>query len=249
MRPETRNTLNEINQRFYLQHAGAFDRTRRGPWPGWKRACEPIVAASENRPARIFDAGSGNGRFRDYLASHPSRLHWLGMDLSLALLARAEPAVRASSLCGDLSSGFDLPIREGSCRAVAAFGLFHHIPSYDERLSLLSRLASRLEPRGLLLLTHWQFADEPSIASRILPWDGGVAKGLDIDPTDLETGDHVLGWGESRISKAVATVITSHRWKLAIWFGSRKWRSVDEFFSDGRTGRLNLYRVLRRAPR
>ncbi len=249
MRPETRDTLNAINQRFYLRHAGDFDRTRRVPWPGWKRACEHIPAASEKAPARVLDAGSGNGRFSDYLGTHRRGLHWLGMDLSLSLLALAAPAIRASSLCGDLGSSSPLPIREGSCRAIAAFGLFHHIASYPQRLSLLARLASHLEPQGRLLITHWQFADEPSIASRILPWGEAVATGLRLDPDDLDPGDHLLGWGDEpslesgRYCHHVTPLEASNLVRQS------RMEVVDEYFSDGRTGRLNLYQVLRRAPR
>lgn len=207
---------------------------------------EVIHSLDSPTPGKLLDAAAGNGRFRDYLESQGSRLNWIGIDFSLPLLDRARGNQPSARICADLSEDPGLPLRPGMFVAVVAFGLFHHIASFEARRLLLARLAEQLVPDGRLILTHWQFTEVATIVDRILPWREATAQGLSIDLEDLEDDDHLLGWGEApslERSRYCHHVVPDEATRLAT---SASLEIEDQFFSDGRTGTLNLYQILKR---
>ena len=106
---ETRGILSRINRDFYERMAAEFSATREHPWPGWQRVLRHAVREEGGedgaRTLSILDAGCGNGRLAAFVCAQVDRpLHYVGIDASLALLARARaralpsPAVRFEAL-------------------------------------------------------------------------------------------------------------------------------------------------------
>ena len=254
MKRSTIEALNRINQRFYSRQAGDFSATRNSPWKGWERAVSGFVQRYGRRPpaaavaARILDAGCGNGRFAEYLdESLATPCRYLGLDSSPEMLAVARRRLRDLRWIEGELSCCDLTSRElgrvmGRRRfdLIAAFGVLHHIPAFDGRLRLLQRLRLGLAAEGLLLLSFWQFAEQPRFQRRFLDWsDHNRIADQPIPVGDLEAGDHLLRWRDDGYrychhatdDEALALV------------DSVGLTVVDRFRADGRNGELNLYIV------
>ena len=112
-------------------------------------------AATQARPFRLLDVGTGTGRYLDMVSERLSStlvtdLCPIGLDLSPAMLGQARrhngcAYPSASHLVGAVEM---LPIRAASCDAMTCFNAVHH---FD--LARFAREASRvLTPSGLLVL-------------------------------------------------------------------------------------------------
>lgn len=209
MNTATQAALRRINRDFYSRHAADFDRTRHpGGWPGWRRVVEAAAVqppqvdeAAETqgarRPLRVLDLGCGNGRFAQFLHRNPGLrrhrpLDYLGIDLSPELIDHARTATaglrRIRFQVDDIEK---CPLDEATSDLVVLFGVLHHLPGFANRRLALKRAAETAAPGGVLALTCWQFADAPRFESRRLDW----ATEADVDPDELEPGDHLLRWG------------------------------------------------------
>ncbi len=197
MNTATQTALRRINRDFYSRHAADFDRTRHpGGWPGWRRVVETASQASDS-PLHVLDLGCGNGRFALFLEGSPDlRGHrpftYLGIDLSAELIAHARTATAGlDHIRFQVNDIEECPLDEATCDLVVLFGVLHHLPGFDTRRRTLERAAAAVAPGGLLALTCWQFADNPGFEKRQLDW----ASEEDVDPAELEPGDHLLRWG------------------------------------------------------
>lgn len=209
MKPSTIAFLRQINSSFYAQQAIHFDATRQSPWPGWQtlldRYCRSIVGPT----LEVLDVGCGNARFAHFLSSWnaaantPVIVDYLGIDASQPLLDAAQR--HTSEMPGRLRFRqvdlLDSPARLEACLdgagpfdLVAVFGLLHHIPSEQCRRALLSRLEERTRPTGSLMLSFWQFENDPRFSQRQLLWDRDMGATAEL-VRDLEAGDHLLRWG------------------------------------------------------
>jgi len=258
MKEETRRALNALNRAFYEVRGADFDASRDHPWPGWSRALDALAREAPARtpgaaPRRVLDVGCGNGRFGAWLARHdPTPTHYLGVDASDALLGRARQAFHGSPpafsvelrsldfLEGDGPEG--LP--PGPFDLVVLFGVLHHVPGEALRRRLLAALASRVAPAGGLVLTAWQFADRARFGRSLVPDDvvRGRAPAWGFDASDLEPGDHLLGFGgDASAPRYCHHVDAGELTRLTRGLGLTE---IDAFEADGKSGDLNAYRVL-----
>ncbi len=241
MSPETVLALNEINRRFYRTSAEAFSASRDHPWLGWER----IVGELPGPPRSVLDVGCGNGRFGVYLAAWlGGEFAYLGVDASAELLALARQQAdlpRDTTLVQHdlvVDPSFQA-LPTGRHPLVAAFGLLHHVPSFDLRRELLGALADRLEPGGRLAISIWRFGAFERFQDKRVPFEPP------LDTADLEPGDALLSFGtepgvvrychfldEEEIDRLVAAAALP---------------CLDRFSADGREGALNEYLVLGRA--
>ena len=250
MNRSTERILNEINRRFYREHAEAFATTRHAPWGGWDRLLGPLEAGLPSS-IRVLDAGCGNGRFGDFLAgSWPGRVLYTGIDSSTALLKIAEARL-AGKVELDLrlwdfveeplpsfrsAGGFDLAV---------AFGVLHHMPGREQRFRLLEALAQLLAPGGFLVCSIWLFGRDERFRRRLLDWQSLPAELGSVDPSELEEGDHLLRWGQ-----APGTLRYCHALSDAEeqeWLDGLGLDLVERYEADGRGGHLNRYLVFRRS--
>ncbi len=122
----------------------------------------------------MADLGCGTGSLSVLLATSGAEV--VGVDLSLAMIERAERKARVAGLAvefhvGDASRP-DLP--DGSFDVVLSR---HLLWTLTDPVAALSRWARLLNPQGRLVLIEGRWFD-PSPTStdeHRLPWDGGVA--------------------------------------------------------------------------
>ncbi|MBI1259138.1 MAG: methyltransferase domain-containing protein [Chloroflexi bacterium] len=226
-------TLNDINRRFYAAVAGEFDASRQQPWEGWKRVINAFENG-KNHSVMVLDVGCGNGRFGRFLAEQlgKDRLRYVGIDSSPALLERAKIALDGLESHLEQRDIVEHPpdAALGTFDLVVLFGVLHHIPGADRRLSLLRALGERVAPGGLLVFTEWRFLEVASLRERIVPWEVNLA---------VEAGDYLLDWrrGERALRYCHAVDDAEHA-RLVRAAGLRL---VEEFRADA----ANRYTVLK----
>jgi SAM-dependent methyltransferase len=262
MDSETQRRLVAINRRFYALRAGEFSATRDAPWPGWYQLLPELrrladAAAREGRALRVLDAGCGNGRFARFLAAElapaiRTGIEYLGVDTSAELLAHAKHAGDALARCALLRA--ELALGAGALAglrsrfdAAACFGVLHHVPAAEARRALLAALAASLRAGGILVVSAWQFAEDPRLAGRTLAWDVYNRRAAEpIDPAQLEAGDTLLPFGA-----ALELPRYCHGCSAAEIRALGEGLPLElraEFRSEARGDALNLYSVLERLP-
>ena len=117
--------------------------------PGYEELQEAVVAATAEVPAaRVLELGTGTGETALLVRALHPEAHWVGIDSSEAMLARArerlpDADLRLQRLEDELPSGpFDLVV---SALAV------HHLDGPGKR-DLFSRVAGVLRPGGVFVL-------------------------------------------------------------------------------------------------
>ncbi len=250
MRTDTIRSLNDLNRRFYEESAGTFHRTRRGPWPGWRRTLERATPRlRQGEPLRVLDVGCGNGRFAELL---DASFEYVGVDFSAALLAEANAGSIAtcpvSLLCFDLLNESPAERLAGqSFDLITLFGLMHHIPARSRRSRLLADLGSLLAPEALLAVSFWDFEREQRLRAKIVGWDRMAQLGAaPFDPDDLEAGDHLLSFGDD--PAAVRYCHFAAEPERRELMDAASLTVVDEFRADGRERDLNHYLIATRSP-
>lgn len=264
---ETARALNAINRAFYRERASAFSASREAPWPGFSRLLSIARAEFAGRAWRVLDVGCGNGRFATFLASRadgarpapadapapPFRLaRYVGLDASIPLAREAlERARGVPSAEIRLADFVEEPpadaIPDEPFDLVACFGVLHHVPGAQRRRALLETLATRLVPGGLLAVTAWQLAAFERFRARTLAWDAwNRIAARPVDVAELEPGDHLLRWGDAAEGAPVRYVHFADEEETGRLLAGTGLERVACFRSDGHSGNLNRYFILRR---
>lgn len=190
-------SLIELNQKFYLNFAASFHKTRQHPWTGW----EQLVAFLHMDMDLAVDVGCGNGRFFSFLEGEnylPKRA--IGIDIDNFMLSQVRSrfskypgyAFFQADCIRNLPVTLESLIKE-KADLITAFGLWHHIPSYELRLENLRHLSSHITDEGIVGVSLWQFAEDPSYSHKlVLPSVAADKVGIQVD--DFEPGDYFLGW-------------------------------------------------------
>jgi tRNA (uracil-5-)-methyltransferase TRM9 len=240
----TARALNELNRRFYAESAQEFADTRAAPWPGW-RDLLPLLRGRSH--ATILDVGCGNARFARFLSAElGAPFLYCGIDASAPLLVLAEPALvdlpSARLVHADLVLEPLATLLEADERfdCVAAFGLLHHVPGETRRGALIRALAERVAPAGFLALTFWDFACEPRFEGKVVADPPGALA------ADLEPGDVLLRWGEAKSTPQLRYCHHTDPAEEARLLTGLPLVPALAYASDGRSGRLNRYRILER---
>ncbi len=126
---------------------------------------------------------------------------------------------------------------------IVAFGLFHHVPGYDERLGLLAELGRRLDHQGILAISFWQFARFERFKKKMVSWkDFQEATGVSVDPSDLEPGDTILTWGSNPPAFRYCHFMDPK--EISRLLASQPLEIVADYRADGAAGNLNHYYLL-----
>lgn len=236
MNTQTVQQLNRLNAKFYQSVGKHFDETRQQYWQGW----EQVLGQTTDLPDEInvLDIGCGNGRFTSFLANKGLHFKYTGVDNNTFLINQAKERYNfphnsfleldfvQNNLSVLNSSRFDL---------IVLFGVMHHIPSQKKRTQLLQSLNPKLNSKGYLVFTLWDFLSEPHLAARTTDW----SKYPEIDTAELETGDYLLDW--QRGSRAVRYCHNFNDFEKNALLDSLSLQKVAEFRADGKNGQSNIY--------
>jgi SAM-dependent methyltransferase len=235
MEPWVIARLNSINQAFYRVVAHDFDQTRGSAWPGWQRLLPHLGRLPA--PARVFDAGCGNGRFGLFLAQAGMVCRYHGLDSSPALIQRAQAALSVYPQLGAMLTVGDLlalPIRPG-WDFIGLFGVMHHVPGMATRARLLNALAASLNPGGILAFATWRFLESHRLRARVVPWGDDLA-------AFVEPHDYLLDWRQGeRALRYCHYADDDEQQALEAATGLTL---LERYRADGTDSRMNAYSVL-----
>lgn len=221
-----------LNRAFYREFAGAFSASRYNPWQGFARIAELVP-----QPCPAFaDVGCGDGRLGRFLWERGLIGGYVGVDFSAELLQIAE--------LGGVGTFYERNLLEpgalqgiGRFSFVASLATLHHIPSHALRCQLLAALAELLEPGGKLVLTNWQFWQNERQQGKICAWER-----VGLRPEDVEEGDYLVAWRGGGAGVRYVHALSAD--KIAQLSAEVGLTLVEQFYSDGKEGNLNLYSVL-----
>jgi SAM-dependent methyltransferase len=170
----------------------------------------------------VLDVGCGDGRVSKAL---PETCRYVGLDFSANLIGRSAGPTATFALANMASP---LPVASAAFPTVVCFAALHHLTN---RLPLMQNLARILRPSGQAVVSVWQITHSKRMRKKIVE--------------DLGNDDYVLDWdrgGQGR--RFVHEVHEPEMEQLAIDAGL----TITELFrSDGKSGDLGLYAVMRRA--
>ncbi|MGC9346753.1 MAG: class I SAM-dependent methyltransferase, partial [Anaerolineae bacterium] len=185
------------------------------------------------------DLGCGPGRLALLL---PPETLYVGVDYSSEILDLAREAsqsamARTRFVQADLLSDPWTERTSGNFDWVILRAVLHHIPGYENRLSILQRAAQMSAPGGHILLANWQFLKIERLRKRILPWET-----IGMEAQDVERGDYLLDWRrQGHGLRYVHLVDEEETLKLIAEAGL----ALDElYYADGHTNDLTLYALL-----
>ncbi len=135
---------------------------------------------------------------------------------------------------------------KGLADVVLCFGFMHHVPGCETREFALREMLKLLRTGGILAVSFWQFMKSAKLAEQAEQLRERSLSDLALAGTDLEEGDHLLGWQKvsgvyrycHSFSEAELDSLTRTLSDLA--------KLEARFEADGRTGNLNSYLILRR---
>ena len=240
MKPSIIRRLNEINRAFYDSFAAQFSQSRTVLQPGIRRALGLMAPFGS-----LLDLGCGDARVGRLLVSrHQGAVRYVGVDASekmLSIARRGASAADLTLLAADLvEDGWQerIPPQQGGFDAAVSFSVLHHLPSGELRLRFLREVRSLLAPGAKLALSVWQILHLPRFRKRIMPWSSAG-----IDESELEDGDLLLDW--RRGGHGLRYV---HHFDLEELSQLGRTAGLDvlqDYRSDGVTGDLGLYLILR----
>jgi SAM-dependent methyltransferase len=288
MNNDTSQQLIALNHDFYQRVAPSFSATRECFWSGWERVkeqLENVMGGEKCHPTdgptlNVLDFGCGNARLAVFFSQiFPSERPWsyYGWDNSTALLNLAQDKIATDIINQsglllhpqtrfnlDLVN-FDSPELKPKLATLAkidqiySFGVWHHLPSSKNRLHILQILAEKLPKDGLLVISLWQFMNDPKLAARILPtesplWtDHPILK--KIKPSQLEQGDYILDWrvesqGENQVDQTNPPLRYCHSFSddeidQLILTARQQFnlKLLDHYQADGKSSVLNTYLI------
>lgn len=240
--------LEELNRAFYQTVGESFHASRHLAWQGWRQVLKSIAAQLDvNGKLTMLDLGCGNGRWGDFFLTETDNRQttYVGVDENQTLLQYAELAIlpRAKvlhlhhqdlqSLLLDQEKLLPPPLYD----LIVLFGVWHHLPSAVTRAASCVKLAARLQPGGILVISCWRFLRSPRLAVRIL--DPNI---VGLDASQLEVGDYLLDWRAE--TTAIRYCHDTTKEELVTQATAAGLKLIDDFTADGKTGNLNDYYLL-----
>lgn len=208
----------ELNKTFYKKVGASFSETRQYPWKGWNHLLRYI--AKYQHPISILDLGCGNGRFYKFLIEHVSEadINYLGIDANTTLLRQAKKVGGKYKKLDVLKNPNNL---KDHYNLVVAFGLTHHIPIRKGWESWFEKIAQCVAPTGYLILTFWNFSEQP--------------------------GDFILGWkNQQKVCRYCHKYSLKEFELIKEVLAKRELRLINTFNCDGKTGQENFYMVFKK---
>ncbi len=226
---------------FYAKECQSFSATRKAPWKGWHRVVDALPEGDQS--LRVLDIGCGNMRFEKFLANRfpgrPFEVYAFDNCPELACDVGEDFEINFEivNLCER-----DLPaISVPSCDLSVAFGLMHHIPSFNRRREIMDALAANTRRGGIVAVSFWQFMKSERLAK--LAEKATAAGCLELGITlSSDDGDYLLGWqGHQGVYRYCHNFTDDEVDLLAS--GTKGCTCIETFSDDGG---LNRYVILKR---
>lgn len=231
--------LLQINQDFYKRFAGSFSETRYRVQPGVRKLIPQLTSSTS-----ILDVGCGNGTLARALAAEGFQGSYLGLDMSQDLLKKADASFENPSVGEfkffrvDLSHPeWHTTLPRTSFDWLTCFAVLHHIPGEELRGQTVHHFASLVPKNSRIAISVWQWQNSVRMKKRVLPWST-----VGLEEEDLDEGDVLLDWraGETIGLRYVHTFSEEELSKLAKNAG---FDIIENFYSDGKSGKLALYQL------
>lgn len=207
----------KLNKRFYQLISEDFSRTRQKSWRGWDRVGELL----KNQDS-VLDIACGNGRFYGFLQDKGLKTEYLGIDSSSKLLSEAKRKYPKATF-----EKMDVLQRlpERIFDVIVVFGFTHHIPNGGFRQKWFEKVANLIKLNGFLVLTFWNY--------------NSLGKPLGKDEIGF--------WGKDEKYRRYIHIYSDEEInKVCNLLGKKDFKEINRFQSDGRTGNLNTYLILKR---
>lgn len=196
---------------------------------------------------QVIDIAGGNLRFERFCQANGfEKTQFLVVD-SCPELAESETGITVQILDVVECLLHQLPVNEVlrsvPSQLVVSFGFMHHIPIEQIRIDFLRQLVYMAEPGGYVAVTFWQFARNPinQAKAEATTRDACGKFGLHLD-----ANDYILGWKDTAGAYRYCHSFTDGEVLRAIESVSDCAALDDCYSSDGKTGDMNKYVVLRR---
>jgi len=225
------NSSDSKENTLYTTQAEEFSKTRTAPWSGWLELVKKGFIKPNNSYS-ILDLGCGNGRFLKFVKESAKVENYLGVDYSTLLLSQAKLAGgKVLKLDLDNTSWqIPKPEIENDFNFIAAFGIQHHLSSFEIRKYFLQQIAQNLSTDGLAIITYWQFLDYDRYKNKITP---------------LKTeNDYQMSFGSNQNARFCHYTSQAEIEKLEENSGLEL---IETFKADGRDNTENIYRIYKKA--
>jgi len=226
--------LQNLNHKFYEQHAADFSDSRNYVQPGIVRSLEML------RPYNsLLDIGCGNGRALVAANGIEDKYNYVGIDFSIEMMRNAPTSSNAAFTCIDITSNSWTSRLQQSFDAVICFSVLHHIPGHDKRLQILKDIYSILKPEGHCVISVWQFLELARLRRKIVGWEA-----VGLTKQSVEYNDYLIDW--KRGSYGVRYVHHFSPDSLISLCKLAGFQVDEHFHSDGQNEHLGLYLMLSR---
>jgi len=246
--------LNLLNQNFYTEIGQYFNHTRNYSWEGWDKLLENIKLIMEENDLDVLDLGCGNARFLEFLLKQEFiTKSYFGLDNSDFLLEKATEKVSHYNYNSFEFLKTDLLFEDWKLdnsqrfSLITIFGVLHHIPSLELRLSFLEKAKEKLTKNGLIVFTTWNFARVERLKKRIVDLDSEIAQNLfqkiQLEKIDLDSGDYILDWVKGQVSYRYSHYYSDS--EVLELLKKTKLKLVEKFVADGRESNVNTYYIVK----
>ena len=243
MDPDVAQKLLALNRQFYQTFARPFSTTRMRLQPGVRTILDRLP-----HPGCILDLGCGNGYLAAQLIEKHPDVFYVGLDSSPELLEGARHACAGGQNItfhlADLTSPaweLDLSATPGShtslqFNTILAFAVLHHIPGTPDRVSILKKVRSLIQPDGRFIHSEWQFLNNPRLRLRIQPWET-----VGLSQQVVDSGDYLLDWRQG--GQGLRYVHHFSESELAELAKECGFFITETFSADGEEGNLGFYQI------
>lgn len=170
--------------------------------------------------------------------------------------ANAPCFIEADVLSNVLHEGtVDARLKKETFNLVCAFGFMHHVPSFELRLQFIECCLDLLAKEGFLVLTFWQFLDDPKLSEKSLDEDALACAALNAAESlpakyanlALEENDYLRDWQGSYAHPRYCHYVGSDELEELAHKLKAQAHLVKTFVKDGRNSKLNTYAIFQKA--